>query len=488
MQIRSSSSGRLLTPSLAWVIAVTGIVVAIAGAAYGAQSLFLGVSLAKALPRNDQWEFVEEYFRYLDGNDSLFEFVKALFVRLGQDGEYRPLTIRLVLYADAALFRMGGMLPALTIYATLAATAYLTARISAGRPASTLSHGIGFAILLGLAWSIAQFENLSWGFQVGVVFAHFFALLCYWAFALSLTETGARGRVWLAIAIAANFLAVFSQGLGPLTILPALAIALWLRAANLNLLIFVLFHILFSAPSLHDLAFADVARVQEHLGKSAETLRSPVDVLEFVAAFLTLAATSVSGLIGFPHQFYGSGTDRETSAGDIRRFRRRGDVAFNSEEETGGFGILCSFRSLLFCLVGSRGCCVGSRLFGWASCNTLRFVYRVSAGRCLAFNARLQNRVAAIAGAWLGSCGFDRNKCFRLQDGVEIPRGLHGSGDTSLEDGISRGIALRCRATGAPTLLQNREEIPPNALGTFCRQLTGCSRAASISPFRELEK
>jgi len=177
---------------------------------FAISSFRLGLELIEPLPYFDQWTFIEnDYFRYLDG---LYRWTDLFALH----NEHRILTTRLVLFADAMFFRMGGVMPILVIYATLA----LTAAGIAALCADTARHaGIVFLIALGLDWSTCQWPNLASAFQVQMSLVHLFALV-----ALAAMSVGSTAA--LCLAAAADFLAVFSLGSGIFLIFP-----LWLVAA-----------------------------------------------------------------------------------------------------------------------------------------------------------------------------------------------------------------------------------------------------------------
>jgi hypothetical protein len=167
-------------------------------------SFRLGLELIEPLPYFDQWMFIEnDYFRYLDG---VYRWTDLF----AHHNEHRILTTRLVLFADAILFQMRGVMPILFIYATLALVAAGVAALSAD---TMRRAGIVFLAVLGFAWSTYQWPNLASAFQVQMSLVHLFALV-----ALAAVSGGSMAA--LCIAAAADFLAVFSLGSGVFLIFP----------------------------------------------------------------------------------------------------------------------------------------------------------------------------------------------------------------------------------------------------------------------------
>jgi hypothetical protein len=207
------------------------ITLSIIGFGYAAHSLWLGFTLAHPLPFGDQWYFVRDYFKYLDGEYSW----RDLF---SQHNEHRIVTTRIVLFADAMLFRMRGLLPVGVIYASLGTAALICARLIA-QPGLNRLAALGLA--LGLFWSTSQWVDLVWQFQVQFALVHLFALATLVAL-LRATQTGLSR--WTAAAIATDGLAVASLGSGLLLVAPALLLGIWLRSGR-PVVILAAFHILF---------------------------------------------------------------------------------------------------------------------------------------------------------------------------------------------------------------------------------------------------
>jgi hypothetical protein len=205
---------------------------------YAINSLWLGISLTRPMPYYDQWNFVHiEYFLYVRDHlplDMLFR----------QTNEHRILTTRLVLLADAIWFDMRGYLPLFVSYATLGGTAWMLSHLAL-QPASRLCRIVGFLILLGVAWSISQWEVLGWAYEVFFPLQHFLALGALLAMA-NAVNSGKRRYVWLAVAILCNFLTIWSSGSGLFLALPVLLLCWWLQGIKSPVfVVFLVAHLLF---------------------------------------------------------------------------------------------------------------------------------------------------------------------------------------------------------------------------------------------------
>jgi hypothetical protein len=196
-------------------LALAGIVEALY---YAAHSLWLGISLTNPMPAYDQWSFVLDYFRYLDGHYRWLDL-------FAHHNEHPIMTTRLVLFADAIFFRMQGVFPVVLAYATLAAVSALVATLATYR-SRWIDWAAAFLVGLGLLWSTCQWFSLNSPFQIGFPLLHLFALISLASLAFALARNSAA---WLAIAAIADFLAVFSLGSGIFLIIPVTLIALWMR-------------------------------------------------------------------------------------------------------------------------------------------------------------------------------------------------------------------------------------------------------------------
>jgi hypothetical protein len=181
------------------------------------------------LPTNDQWSIVQAYVRYVDGQYHPIDL-------FSWHNEHRLFTTRLVMFADALLFSMAGVLPIVVTFASLAAIALLLTSL-----ATTKARVLGFAVAIGPAWTLSQWVNLVVGFQVQHPFVLLFGLCALISLANALAPD-ARQTSWLAAALACDFLAVFSLGSGILIVVPAIAMAIWLRRRTWPLPVFLGVH------------------------------------------------------------------------------------------------------------------------------------------------------------------------------------------------------------------------------------------------------
>src|SRR5262249_54891995 len=122
------------------------------------------------------------------------------------------------------LFGMRGLFPVAVTYAILAAMAATGAYVVASR--SNLERFACFAVALGVLWSSAQSLNFLWQVQIQFPFVHLFALT---RFVAGCCASRSNFFLWIAVALAADALCVFSLGSGLFVIVPALLLALFLR-------------------------------------------------------------------------------------------------------------------------------------------------------------------------------------------------------------------------------------------------------------------
>lgn len=191
---------------------------------YAIDSLRLGIALTRPMPYYDQWEFVHiEYFLYVKE-----KFPLDLLFR--QTNEHRHLTIRLVLFADAVWFGMRGYFPMLVSYATLGGIAWTLCYLAL-QPATRVAQLVAFLVMLGITWSISQWEVLGWAYEVFFPLQHFLALVVLLALAIAVTSEKRR-YIWLAVAILCDFFTVWSSGSGLFLTIPLLLLCWWLRAVK----------------------------------------------------------------------------------------------------------------------------------------------------------------------------------------------------------------------------------------------------------------
>ena len=214
------------------------------------KSLRFGLGNVSDLPITDQWAFVLDYLRMREGQYRLTDLFSL-------HNEHRIFTTRLVLLADVYFFSMRGFLPIIVTYGALAVITALIAYLSLrGSSQSVLGTAVATFAMLGIAWSASQYENLETQFQVQFAFVHLFALLSYLALAKSFGTPSAQSWLWLLGSIATDFLATFSLGSGFLTIVPSVAMAIWLRYIDRRIIVLVAAHAVFVAAYFWGYPFA----------------------------------------------------------------------------------------------------------------------------------------------------------------------------------------------------------------------------------------
>jgi formylglycine-generating enzyme required for sulfatase activity len=202
---------------------------------FAVRSAVAGWSFARPIPVWDQWEFVRDYLLYLDGQYG----IENLF---SQHNEHRIVTTRLVLFADAMLTDMSGLIGIGVTYLSLLLVAGLLSLLAVGRRRGFVAITMGTVLLLGIAWGTSQSENLGSAFQVQFPLVHLFALITLIVAARVLIVQRRPAVVaLLAIGCAADFLTVFSLASGMLLLASLLAIPFLLRRwrpAYLGLIVF----------------------------------------------------------------------------------------------------------------------------------------------------------------------------------------------------------------------------------------------------------
>jgi hypothetical protein len=217
---------------------------------YAAYSAYLGITLTRSIPFRGQWVFVYGHlFPYLDGKYTL----ERLF---SQSNEHRLLTTQLVLFVDAIWFQMRGYFPLVVMYAAMAAVAYMLAWLAV-EPTKRDKLFTAFLMLLGIAWSISQYRDLGWAFEVGFPLLNAFTLGCLVCFGLALASQGGRQLAWMAAALFFDFLAIWSAGSGPAISVPLVLLCLWMRAWNRASALFFTGHVLIIWHYLSDYHFRD---------------------------------------------------------------------------------------------------------------------------------------------------------------------------------------------------------------------------------------
>jgi len=216
------------------------------------------------MPLTDQWAFVHQYLYYLDGHFSWADL-------FAQHNEHRLATTRVVLFADAILFGMRGLFPVALNYAILAAMAFIGAFLISSR--SPLERVACFAAALGLLWSFSRWLDFLWPFNIQYTLVHFFALTCFVALSCA---SRSRFFLWIAVALAADALCVFSLGSGLFVIVPALLLTLFLRTWRAAVL-FTAFH-----SALVALYFAGYHRPVSSLPYAFDPIKSFTVFAEFI--------------------------------------------------------------------------------------------------------------------------------------------------------------------------------------------------------------
>jgi hypothetical protein len=202
-----------------WAVCIVGASV---GLYFASRSIYLGATLVRAMPDFDHWvEIMMDYFPWLDGQYS----IRDLFA---QHNEHRIITTRIVLLIDAIAFDMGGRFPIAVTYVSLASIAAILAVVATRRDAPT-ERLLAFAVLLGIMLSICQYINLTWQFQVPFPIVQL-------AILIALCAAAKPGAAWLAVAIGADFVAVFSLGSGIFGIAPIAFLLVWLRQKRIAVL------------------------------------------------------------------------------------------------------------------------------------------------------------------------------------------------------------------------------------------------------------
>jgi hypothetical protein len=257
----------------ALVVAVPASALALLGAWYAAHSLYLAFVFSQPLVVGDHWAFVRDtYLPYVDGHLRALDLFQA-------HNEHRIFTAQLVLLADATLFKMRGTFAIFVSYAAMATIAFLVVRCAQGRTGGKFETIVGFAIALGMAWSIAQFWNLAFPFHVCFVLVHLCAAGVYLALSPALLDKTVSRYAWLAVACAVDFLGIYSLGSGPFIILPAIALAVMLRGSGRILLLFAAFHVAAAIPYFINLPMVD---------ESVRGVLTPTAYCDFVVTFLGL--------------------------------------------------------------------------------------------------------------------------------------------------------------------------------------------------------
>ena len=202
---------------LAWILAaVFGAI----GLGLALRSLVLALTLSTPVPMLDQWEFVGDLMRFDEGR---YRFVDLF----AQHNEHRIFTSRLSFFLDFFLFHLDNLSVVLTNYLAMAMLAGVLAALAA-RGRSILVGTLAFVCGLAALWSTAGWINLGWAFQLQWAYVHLFPALAIVCFVLAARRPGAWAL--LGAACVFDFLASFSMASGLCTVLPVIAVAVWIRA------------------------------------------------------------------------------------------------------------------------------------------------------------------------------------------------------------------------------------------------------------------
>jgi hypothetical protein len=215
---------------------VLAVIAAAIGAFFAARSAYLGYTFLRPVQYWDQLGSVHLYLSLNDGNFRI-SFLWAFH------NEHRILTSRLMYLIDAVYFDLGNRFLIASIFSGLFALTLIFASLAlkARTPARVATMTLA---LLGIGWSIAQHETLTWGFQTAFIFPHLFALACFFCFAEMLAAVSPYSRLmWFALACVADALGMLSWAGGVFIGFAAVIISLPLRARNGLIVAFIVFHI-----------------------------------------------------------------------------------------------------------------------------------------------------------------------------------------------------------------------------------------------------
>src|SRR5262245_17589059 len=252
-----------------------GAVAVILSIAFAARSLAFGLGHITDMPVADQWAAVSDYFRIHDGQYKVFDLFSL-------HNEHRIFTTRLILFGDAYLFSMRGVFPIVVTYAALATIAALIIHIAVDKDRSALAPIVGVFAIIGMAWSTTQREVLEAPYAAGFPLVHLFPLLSHLALAKALDSNDSKRYAWLAGAVVGDFLAIYSLGSGFLTIVPAVAIAIWVQRIDTRIGILVVAHVIFTAAyfwhySTHAPGFYGAASLAAYVDLASRILASALE-------------------------------------------------------------------------------------------------------------------------------------------------------------------------------------------------------------------
>ena len=234
------------------------------------------VPLWSPLPWFDEWATVALIGAWQAGDMSLAQ------VLFSQHNEHRILVPRLVFFADDLLFGGGGRLSLAAIFTVQALHAALFGAVLVrARPAAARGWAVA-AVVLALMFSLRQAENFTYGFQIQFVGVFAGATLSFLLFGVAMARErrGDPSAAPLLASFAAVTLTSFTMANGLVAGALLAALALAGRMRRRVVLACVALAALLTLVYL--LGYAPVA----HHSRPSESLRHPLDLLLYVAAYL----------------------------------------------------------------------------------------------------------------------------------------------------------------------------------------------------------
>ena len=211
------------TPRRLILLAGVGLVLLLA-AAIVVDTARTVVRLRSPYPVIDEWDNIAVYRDWIEGRTS------TLQAFLAPNYEHRIAIPRLILFSDYRFFGGRGTLDLLVIFATQGLQAALLVGWLWSKPASRLGGLLVASAVVGLTFSLRQWHNFIWGFQVQFVGVYALASLGILLFVGGLVSRnrGGRGTLLLVAGYAGALAATFTMASGMLVgpVMVALAI-LW---------------------------------------------------------------------------------------------------------------------------------------------------------------------------------------------------------------------------------------------------------------------
>ena len=263
------------------LIAVTAAAVLFA-AGVVADTLRAVVPAWSALPWMDEWVTVELLRALKAGEMSLRE------VLFSQHNEHRILIPRLIFFADDALFGGQGRLGLFAIFVVQALHAGLFGLlILRARPPQPGRWALG-AVMVAIMFSLRQAENFTYGFQVQFVGVFAGATLGFVLFGLAVSRARAGRAVWPALAgcLAAVLASTLTMANGLAAAFILVPLALLARMRPWVSVVCATWAIALA------LVYFDGYQPVAHHSHPSDSLRHPVALLAYVAAYLGSLWTS----------------------------------------------------------------------------------------------------------------------------------------------------------------------------------------------------